>query len=165
MTIGNGAMCWNNVPIVRERHLSRHRHQYLAHYPPSGSHSCTRSGHRCSRRRCREERQGDGFGQGYRPHTDPELTCDGCLVQLIRTRYPNMLDFEVACPYFFLRANNTYGRRSRWHVAANHPCTLSCPIQNATPWNTGSGQPRWPRGSRGRGESSYSWRMGSPTPR
>jgi DDE superfamily endonuclease len=75
-----------------------------------------------------------------------------------------MLDFAAACPYLFLRANNSSGRRSRWHVAANHPCTWSCPLQNATPWNAGSGRPRWSPGSCGGGESSCCWLMGSPNP-
>src|SRR5512145_120452 len=79
-------------------------------------------------------------------------------------RYPNMLDFAAARPYLFLRANHTYGRRLQWHVAANHLCTLSCPLQNATPWNAGSGQPRLPPGSHGGGESSCCWRLGSPNP-
>src|SRR3989442_10383251 len=40
-------------------------------------------------------------------------------------RYPNLLDFEAACPYLFLCTNHSSGRRSPWHAAANH-LGLSC---------------------------------------
>jgi transposase len=79
-------------------------------------------------------------------------------------RYPNLLDFEAACPYLFLGANNRLGRRSRWPAAVNHLCTSSCRLQNAKPWSGGNVRPRLPLGLRGGGESSYCWLLDSPNP-
>jgi hypothetical protein len=87
------------------------------------------------------------------------------LVQLVMKNYPNWLDFEDACRYLWPRQHCTAGRRSRWHAAANHPCTLSYPSKSARPWNGGNGRPPSRQGWHVVGRSFSSWLRGTRKPR
>src|SRR6266850_4735670 len=78
--------------------------------------------------------------------------------------YPNWLDFEDACRYFWASHNHTAGRRLLWHAAASHHCVLSSPLKSARPWNGGNDRPPLRQGGHAGGKSSCCWPRGTPHP-
>jgi hypothetical protein len=79
-------------------------------------------------------------------------------------RYPNLIDFQAACPYLFSCPTSMQRRRSVWHAAENHPYALSCRPPSRRPWNVGNDRPRSLQGSCGGDDLSCCWLRGTPNP-